>query len=65
MSDYRFKDKEGNHLLVALSNADRDYKAAFLEEEDLETEVVEISLEKEHPEIPLQGIIFPKSQSSF
>lgn len=60
MSDYRFKDKEGNHLLVALSNADRDYKAAFLEEDDLETEVVEISLEKEHPEIPLQGIIFPR-----
>ena len=60
MSDYRFKDKEGNHLLVALSNAGRDYKAALLEEEDVETEVVEISLEKEHPEIPLQGMIFPR-----
>lgn len=59
MADFRFKDKKGNHLLVALSNAEADYKSAFLEDEDLDTPIVEICLEKEHPEIGFEGIIFP------
>lgn len=63
MSDFRIKDKKGNHLLVALSDADSFLKSAFLEDEDLETPVIEISMEKEHPEIPLDGMIFPRVAS--
>lgn len=63
MSDFRIKDKKGNHILVALSDADRLYKSAFLEDEDLDTPIIEISIEKEHPGIPLEGIVFPRVAS--
>lgn len=63
MSDFRIKDKKGNHLLVALSDADISLKSAFLENEDLDTPVIEISIEKEHPGIPLDGMIFPRVAS--
>lgn len=63
MSEFRFKDCKGNHLLVALSDAEKEYKSMFLEDEDLDTPVVEISLEKEYPDKPLDGFLFPRVAS--
>ncbi len=60
-----FSDKEGNHLLVALSFCDEDYKRSTLHipEEYADIEIVDISITKAYVEQPIHFSVFFKMSS--